>query len=91
MQYGNSPNAATAFGEESIDLQILGGVDLHAGAHGGHDGAGLDILALGGGRLGLDDGAHESVEVLGELQESAAFAEEYARYQARYAFPEDQK
>ena len=27
----------------------------------------LDILALGSGGLGLDDGAHESVEVLSEL------------------------
>ncbi len=37
--------------------------------------------------------AHEYLNSLkaGELRESAAFAEEYARYQARYAFPEDPK
>ena len=28
-------------------LDILGGVDLDAGAHGGSDGAGTDILTLG--------------------------------------------
>ena len=35
--------------------------------------------------------AHEYLNSLksGELQESAAFAERFARYKAQYAFPED--
>ena len=45
-------------------LQLLGGVHLHAGAHGGSGHAGLDILALGSGGLSLDDGADESGIVL---------------------------
>ena len=48
-------------------LLELRGAHLDAGAHGGGGDAGLDILALGGGGLGLDDGAHDRVEVLGEL------------------------
>ena len=48
-------------------LLELRGAHLDAGAHGGGDDAGLNILALGGGGLGLDDGAHDRVEVLGEL------------------------
>ena len=49
----------------------------------------VEILQVSEGKLE----AHEYLNSLkaGELQESAAFAEEYARYQARYAFPEDQK
>ena len=45
----------------------LGGSNLDAGAHGAGNGAASDILALCSGRLCLDDGAHESVEVLSEL------------------------
>ena len=49
----------------------------------------VEILQVSEGKLE----AHEYLNSLktGELQESAAFAEEYARYQARYAFPEDRK
>lgn len=49
----------------------------------------VEILQVSEGKLE----AHEYLNSLkaGELQESVAFAEEYARYQARYAFPEDQK
>ena len=49
----------------------------------------VEILQVSEGKLE----AHEYLNSLkaGELKESAAFAEEYARYQARYAFPEDQK
>jgi hypothetical protein len=35
-------------------LQLLGGVHLHAGAHGAGGHAGADILALGGGELEMD-------------------------------------
>ena len=47
----------------------------------------VEILQVSEGKLE----AHEYLNSLkaGELRESAAFAEEYARYQARYAFPED--
>ena len=45
----------------------LGAIDLNAGAHGGSHHAALDILALGGGGLGLDDRAHDGVEVLSQL------------------------
>jgi len=49
----------------------------------------VEILQVAEGKLE----AHEYLNSLkaGELRESAAFAEEYARYQARYAFPEDSK
>ncbi len=49
----------------------------------------VEILQVSEGKLE----AHEYLNSLkaGELRESAAFAEEYARYQARYAFPEDPK
>ena len=42
-------------------------VDLDARAHGGSHDAGADILALGSSRLGLDDRAHQSVEVVLQL------------------------
>ena len=42
-------------------LENLVGVDLDADAHGGSHGAGTDILALGGGGLGLDDGADQGL------------------------------
>jgi len=58
----------------------LGAVDLDAGAHGGGHGAASHILALGSGGLGLDNGAHQSVEVLGELLR----AEETDRYDAPF-------
>ena len=45
----------------------LGGVDLHAGAHGGADHAGADILALGRRGLGLHNGVHQGIEVLLKL------------------------
>ena len=45
----------------------LGAIDLNAGAHGGSHHAALDILALGGGGLGLDDGAQQSGIVLIQL------------------------
>ena len=45
----------------------LVGVDLHAGAHGGSHGAGLDVLTLGSGGLSADDGAQQGVEVLLQL------------------------
>ena len=48
-------------------LDILGGVDLDTGAHGGGDGAGTDILALGSGGLGLDDSLDQGVHVLLQL------------------------
>ena len=51
----------------SEKLHQLGAVDLDAGAHGGGHGAGTDILALGSGGLGLDDGADQSVEVIVQL------------------------
>ena len=57
-------------------LQLLVGVHLHAGAHGGSGHAGLDILALGGGGLGLEDSAHEHgvvlEELVGEIRENPA-------------------
>ena len=53
-------------------LQLLVGVDLHAGAHGGGGDAAADILALGGGGLGLDDGADEGVVVLDQLVRAEA-------------------
>ena len=46
---------------------ILRGADLDARTHGGGDHAAADILTLGSGGLSLDDGAHQSVEVLLEL------------------------
>ena len=48
-------------------LQLLVGVHLDAGAHGGRGHAGLDILALGSGGLGLDDGTQQSGIVLIQL------------------------
>jgi len=48
-------------------LNHPGGADLDAGAHGRGGDAALHILALGGGGLGLDDGAHEGVEVVVQL------------------------
>ncbi len=39
----------------------------YAGAHGGGNHAGTDILTLGSGGLCLDDGAHQGVEVLLQL------------------------
>ena len=45
----------------------LGGCDLDARTHRGSDGAASDILTLCSGGLCLDDGAHQSVEVLNEL------------------------
>ena len=50
-----------------LKLQILGSGNLHAGAHGGSHGAGTDILALGSGGLGLQDGGHQGVEVVLDL------------------------
>ena len=37
-------------------LQVLGSADLDAGAHGGHNDAGADILTLGSGGLGKGHG-----------------------------------
>ena len=48
-------------------LQLFVGVHLHAGTHGGSGHAGLDILALGSGGLGLDDSADEGGIVLKQL------------------------
>jgi len=48
-------------------LDILGGVDLDAGAHGGSDGAGTDILTLGSCGLSLHNSADQSVHVLLQL------------------------
>ncbi len=47
----------------------------------------VEMLQVSEGKLE----AHEYLNALkaGELQESAAFAEQFARYQARYAFPEE--
>ena len=45
----------------------LGGCDLDARTHRGSDGAASDILTLCSGGLCLDDGAHQSIEVLNEL------------------------
>mgnify|MGYP007102605709 CR=1 FL=1 len=42
-------------------------VHLHAGAHGGRGYTAANILALGGGRLRLHDGAHQRVIVLSQL------------------------
>ena len=50
-----------------VKKSILGGIDLDARAHGGGDDAGADILALGGGGLGLDDRADEGGHVLLQL------------------------
>ena len=44
-------------------LDILGGVDLDAGAHGGSDGAGTDILALCSSGLSLDNCSNQGVHV----------------------------
>ena len=60
-------------------LQLLVGVDLHAGAHGGGGDAAADILALGGGGLGLDDGADEGVVVLDQLVRAEADLADGAR------------
>lgn len=47
----------------------------------------VDILQVAEGKLE----AHEYLNALkaGELHESAAFSERFARYKAQYAFPED--
>ena len=47
----------------------------------------VEILQVAEGKLE----AHEYLNSLksGELQESAAFAERFARYKAQYAFPEE--
>ena len=47
----------------------------------------VDILQVAEGKLE----AHEYINALkaGELHESAAFSERFARYKAQYAFPED--
>ena len=49
----------------------------------------VEILQVSEGKLE----AHEYLNSLksGELQESAVFAERFARYKAHYAFPEEQK
>ena len=41
-------------------LQILGSVDLNAGAHGGDDDAGTDILALGSCGLSLHNSLNQA-------------------------------
>ena len=48
----------------------------------------VEILQVSEGKLE----AHEYLNSLkaGELQESAAFAERFARYKAQYIFPEDE-
>ena len=48
---------------------------------------GVEILQVAEGKLE----AHEYLSSLksGELQESAAFAERFAKYKAKYAFPEE--
>ena len=48
---------------------------------------GVEILQVAEGKLE----AHEYLNSLksGQLQESAAFAEQFARYKAKYAFPEE--
>ncbi len=48
----------------------------------------VEILQVAEGKLE----AHEYLSALkaGELEESTAFAEQYARYKAKYAFPEEQ-
>ena len=45
----------------------LSGVDFDAGAHGGSQDAGLDILTLCSGGLCLDDSGKQGVEVLSQL------------------------
>ena len=45
----------------------LGLVDLDAGAHGGGDGDGLDVAALGAGRLNAQQLGKKDAIVLGEL------------------------
>lgn len=47
----------------------------------------VEMLQVAEGKLE----AHEYLNALkaGELQESAAFAERFARYKAQYAFPEE--
>ncbi len=47
-------------GEFLYRLDILGGVDLDVGAHGGSDGAGTDILALGSCGLSLHNSANRT-------------------------------
>ena len=48
----------------------------------------VEMLQVAEGKLE----AHEYLNALkaGELHESAAFAEQFAQYKARYAFPEEQ-
>ena len=59
------------FGGEPAPLRTasdhLRRVHLHAGAHGGRGYTAANILALGGGRLRLHDGAHQRVIVLSQL------------------------
>ena len=47
----------------------------------------VEMLQVAEGKLD----SHEYLNALksGELRESAAFAERFARYQARYSFPEE--
>ena len=51
----------------SVLLAILAGVDLNTGAHGGNNHAGADILTLSSCGLSLQNGRHQSVEVLLDL------------------------
>ena len=46
---------------------VLVGSNANAGTHGGGHNAAIDILALGSGRLCLDDRAHQRIEVLLQL------------------------
>ena len=48
-------------------LQILCGVDLNTGAHGGNDHAGADILTLSCSGLSLHNSANQSIHVLTQL------------------------
>ena len=48
-------------------LLALGHVDLEAGAHGGGNGHGKHVLALGGGRLQTLNGVEQSLEVAEDL------------------------
>ena len=61
------PGSAAGQSRRNDILTDSGRVDLDAGAHGGSHDAGLDILALRSGRLRLDDGAEQGVEVLAQL------------------------
>ena len=56
-------------GVNRIKLQILGSSDLDAGAHGGSDGAGTDILTLCCSGLCLDNSLDQSVHVLSTISD----------------------